>query len=142
MKENCKEGDLIIKYVVKVVHKQNKNNRNVYYISLIHKQLWINSANMGELAMFINHSCDPNCELQKWEVGGLPRMCFFAIKNNKVGDELTFDYNWECDKHKKRQNVSVGQQNVEGLLKNLNPKTKKGTESKITIGSVMIMTKK
>ena len=45
-------------------------------------------------------------------------------------------------KTKERQNVSAGQQIVEGLLKNLNPKTKKGLKSKITIGSVMIMTKK
>ena len=69
-------------------------------------------------------------------------MCFFAIKQIKEVGELTFDYNWVCDKHKKRQNVSVGQKNDEGLLKNLKQKTKKGTKSKIPIGSVMIMTKK
>ena len=56
MKENCNIGDLIIKYVRKVVHKQNKNNGNVYYMTLFHEQLWINSANMGGLAMYINHS--------------------------------------------------------------------------------------
>ena len=33
VKENYKEGDLIIKYVGKVVHKQKKNNCNVYYMT-------------------------------------------------------------------------------------------------------------
>ena len=49
---------------------------------------------------------------------------FFANKKIKEGDELTFDYNWVCDKDKKRQYVSVGQKVVEGLLKNLNPPKK------------------
>jgi histone-lysine N-methyltransferase SETD2 len=80
VKENYKEGDLIIEYVGKVVRKHNKNNRNVYFMTLIEKLLWINSANVGGLAMFINHTCDPNCKLERWEVSGLPRMCFFAIK--------------------------------------------------------------
>ncbi len=83
VKENCKEGDLIIEYVEKVVQKHNKNNHNVYYMTLIEKQLWINSANMGGLAKFINHSCDPNCKLEQLEVKGLPRMCFLQSKKSK-----------------------------------------------------------
>ncbi len=76
VKENCKEGDLIIEYVGRVVRKRSKGYHNVYYMTLIEKQLWIDSANMGGLAKFMNHSCDPNCKLEQWEVKGLPRMCF------------------------------------------------------------------
>ena len=39
VKEDCKIGDLIIDYVGKVVPKNNNNNRNVYYMTLIEKQL-------------------------------------------------------------------------------------------------------
>ena len=60
-------------------------------------QLWINATNMGGMARFGNHSCNPNCKLEQWEADGLPRMCFFAIKEIKKGDKVTFDYNWECD---------------------------------------------
>jgi hypothetical protein len=70
VKENYKKGDLIIEYVGNIVQKYNKNNHNIYYMTLIEKQLWIKSANVGGLAMFINHSCDPNCKLQRWEVRG------------------------------------------------------------------------
>ncbi|HEX4019667.1 MAG TPA: SET domain-containing protein-lysine N-methyltransferase [Acidobacteriaceae bacterium] len=40
-------------------------------------------------AMFINHSCDPNCETE--EVDG--RVWIRAIRDIAMGDELTYDYN-------------------------------------------------
>jgi hypothetical protein len=40
------------------------------------------------MAMFINHSCDANCETS--EVRG--RVWIAAIKNIPAGDELTYDY--------------------------------------------------
>ncbi len=42
--------------------------------------LWINGDKNGGPARYINHSCNPNCELVQWGVDGLPRMCFFAKK--------------------------------------------------------------
>ena len=41
------------------------------------------------MAMFINHSCDPNCETA--EVRG--RVWITAIRNIAAGEELTYDYN-------------------------------------------------
>ena len=41
------------------------------------------------LAMFINHSCDPNCETD--EIRG--RVWIKAIRNIEPGEELTYDYN-------------------------------------------------
>jgi SET domain-containing protein len=40
------------------------------------------------MAMFINHSCDPNCETD--EEGG--RVWIRAIKNIAAGSEITYDY--------------------------------------------------
>jgi SET domain-containing protein len=40
-------------------------------------------------AMFINHSCDPNCETK--EVRG--RVWVTAIRDITAGEELTYDYN-------------------------------------------------
>ena len=40
------------------------------------------------MAMFINHSCDPNCETE--EVDG--RVWITAIKNIAPGEEITYDY--------------------------------------------------
>jgi len=41
------------------------------------------------IAMFLNHSCDPNCETD--EVRG--RVWIKAIRNIATGEELTYDYN-------------------------------------------------
>lgn len=41
------------------------------------------------MAMFLNHSCDPNCETD--EVRG--RVWIKAIRNIAAGEELTYDYN-------------------------------------------------
>jgi uncharacterized protein len=41
------------------------------------------------IAMFINHSCEPNCETE--EIGG--RVWIVARRNIKAGEELTYDYN-------------------------------------------------
>jgi SET domain-containing protein len=40
------------------------------------------------MAMFINHSCDPNCETE--ELDG--RVWVTAIRNIRAGDEITYDY--------------------------------------------------
>ncbi|HUA98791.1 MAG TPA: SET domain-containing protein-lysine N-methyltransferase [Terracidiphilus sp.] len=40
------------------------------------------------LGMFINHSCDPNCETS--EIDG--RVVITAIRNIKAGEEITYDY--------------------------------------------------
>lgn len=44
------------------------------------------------MAMFVNHSCDPNCETD--EEGD--RVFIASIRNIKAGDELTYDY-WLYD---------------------------------------------
>ncbi len=59
--------------------------------------LWINGNKNGGPAQYINHSCNPNCELVQWGVDGLPRMCSFANKNIHSGIEVTFDYNWDWE---------------------------------------------
>lgn len=47
------------------------------------------------MSRFLNHSCGPNCETQKWQVGGDLRVGFFAKKDIAAGEELTFDYKLE-----------------------------------------------
>lgn len=40
----------------------------------------LDAKNMGSVARFANHSCEPNCELQKWSVLGNCRVRFAAIE--------------------------------------------------------------
>lgn len=53
-------------------------------------------ATRGSICRFVNHSCDPNCRVEKWMVNGEPRMALFAGEDGIMTDEeLTYDYNFE-----------------------------------------------
>ena len=49
----------------------------------------------GGLGRFINHSCLPNCETQKWLVRGELTIGLFAKTDIPANTELTFDYNFD-----------------------------------------------
>lgn len=48
----------------------------------------------GSICRFVNHSCNPNCRVEKWIVNGHPRMALFADRAIMPGEELTYDYNF------------------------------------------------
>ena len=53
-------------------------------------------ATRGSIARFVNHSCDPNCRMEKWTVNGKPRMALFAgDRTIMTVEELTYDYNFD-----------------------------------------------
>lgn len=53
-------------------------------------------ATRGSIARFVNHSCEPNCRMEKWTVAGKPRMALFAgDRGVSTGEELSYDYNFE-----------------------------------------------
>ena len=49
----------------------------------------------GNMARFINHSCEPNCETQKWNVLGEIAVGIFAVRDIHIGDELSFNYQFD-----------------------------------------------
>lgn len=49
----------------------------------------------GNTSRFINHSCDPNAETQKWTVNGELRIGFFSKRTILAGEEITFDYQFQ-----------------------------------------------
>lgn len=49
----------------------------------------------GHKGRFINHSCEPNCDTEKWIIRGELAIGLFAKTDIAAGEELTFDYNFE-----------------------------------------------
>ena len=47
---------------------------------------------------YLNHSCEPNCEFDSFEVDGMEGdvapLYLIAIHDIRPGEELTIDYNW------------------------------------------------
>jgi len=56
----------------------------------------VDAAYYGNVAHFINHSCDPNLSIFNVWIDcldpNLPRLCLFALRDIIKGEQLTFDY--------------------------------------------------
>ena len=53
----------------------------------------IDAGQKGGLMRFVNHSCDPNCIVEKWLVAGEERCGIFAQRPILKHEEITIDYN-------------------------------------------------
>ncbi|KAF1766284.1 hypothetical protein GCK72_006240 [Caenorhabditis remanei] len=61
----------------------------------------IDACRAGNSFRFVNHSAKPNCRIRYALVKGELRIGFYAERNLKAGEELTFDYAYE-DEHAQR----------------------------------------
>lgn len=80
----------------------------------------------------MNHSCNPNCETQKWTVNGDTRVALFALENISAGTELVFNYNLATIGDTKVE-CKCGSSNCAGYIgaKNLGKVNSKSTKVKI-----------
>ncbi|XP_050374271.1 histone-lysine N-methyltransferase ASHR3 [Argentina anserina] len=99
--EFIKKGDFIIEYVGEVINDALCEQRlwdmkykevNNFYMCEIRKDFTIDATFKGNPSRFLNHSCDPNCVLEKWEVEGETRVGVFAARSIELGEPLTYDY--------------------------------------------------
>ncbi|ROW07114.1 hypothetical protein VPNG_07367 [Cytospora leucostoma] len=94
-----------------------KYKDNECYYLMAFDQNMIIDATTGSIARFVNHSCSPNCRMEKWIVHGQPRMALFAgDRPIMTGDELTYDYNFDPFSAKNVQKCLCGSVNCRGVL--------------------------
>jgi len=86
-----KEGDKRAEKQIKKAQK-NKNNGMVYVFEL-NKKYDIDGGVARNYARFINHSCDPNCEVEIND----NQIWISSIKRIKKGLELTYNYGYPFD---------------------------------------------
>lgn len=95
---------------------------------MLFDQNMIIDATRGSIARFVNHSCEPNCEMVKWIVGGKPHMALFAGKNPiMTGEELTYDYKFDPFSSQNIQECRCGSKSCRGVL---GPKPKEVKQGK------------
>eukprot|EP00606_Chrysophyceae_sp_TOSAG23-5_P001539 GSChrysophyteH2.ASY1.ANO1.819.1 assembled CDS len=106
--EDIKEGSLVIEYVGEVINldemQQRMNNQreftphdHEFYIMELDNGFFVDGKHKGNDSRFINHSCDPNCELERWVVNGKMRIGIFAVKDIAKGDPLSYDYQFDTN---------------------------------------------
>ncbi|KAK6136264.1 hypothetical protein DH2020_029995 [Rehmannia glutinosa] len=99
--ESISKGDFIVEYVGEVINDamcerrlwdmKDQDAKN-FYMCEINKDFVIDATFKGNASRFLNHSCAPNCKLEKWQVEGEIRVGVFASKSIAVGEALTYDY--------------------------------------------------
>ncbi|KAF2754475.1 hypothetical protein EJ05DRAFT_142624 [Pseudovirgaria hyperparasitica] len=99
---DLREGDFIFEYIGEVINEGNFRRRmrqydeegikHFYFMSLSRGE-FVDATKRGNLGRFCNHSCNPNCYVDKWVIGDKLRMGIFAERKIRAGEELVFNYN-------------------------------------------------
>lgn len=100
--KDLQANDFIFEYIGEVIGEQvfrrrmqqydEEGIKHFYFMSLT-KGEFVDATKKGNLGRFCNHSCNPNCYVDKWVVDDKLRMGIFAERKIKAGEELVFNYN-------------------------------------------------
>ncbi|KAM4615681.1 histone-lysine N-methyltransferase NSD3 isoform 2-T2 [Polymixia lowei] len=122
--QGLRKGDFITEYVGEVIDSEecqqrikhaHENRITNFYMLTLTKDRVIDAGPKGNSARFMNHSCSPNCETQKWTVNGDVRIGLFTLCDIEAGTELTFNYNLHCVGNR-RTSCHCGADNCSGFL--------------------------
>ncbi|KAL3276544.1 hypothetical protein HHI36_011919 [Cryptolaemus montrouzieri] len=119
-----KSNEFILEYVGEVVSDQEFKERmaSIYVNDTHHYCLHLDTGmvidghRMGGDGRFVNHSCEPNCEMQKWSVNGQFRMALFALRDIEADEELTYDYNFSLFNPADGQECKCGSEMCRGVI--------------------------
>ena len=108
----------IISYVGKIITQKEAeknpkfdNKKDIYLFDLNNKYC-LDGDYSWNTARLINHSCNPNCEV---EGRGL-KLWIKSIKKIKKDEELTYDYGFSYDQDYKEFPCNCGSQNCCGFI--------------------------
>ncbi|XP_029961600.1 histone-lysine N-methyltransferase NSD3 isoform X2 [Salarias fasciatus] len=119
-----RKGDFVTEYVGEVIDSEecqqrikraHENHVTNFYMLTLTKDRVIDAGPKGNSSRFMNHSCSPNCETQKWTVNGDVRIGLFTLCDIESGTELTFNYNLHCVGNR-RSSCHCGADNCSGFL--------------------------
>ncbi|XP_056020790.1 uncharacterized protein LOC125649572 isoform X3 [Ostrea edulis] len=122
--EPISNGQFILEYLGEVVSEvefrrrmteEYSKERHHYCLNLDSGAV-IDGYRMGNIGRYVNHSCEPNCEMQKWNVNGVYRMGLFALKDISDDTELTYDYNFHSFNVDAQQLCRCGSAECRGVI--------------------------
>ena len=99
--KRIRPGQRIIEYGGELIDQDEEEkryddesmDRHHTFLFQIDDDLSIDASKIGNDAMYINHSCDPNCEAVQDD----QQIFVEALKNIQPGTELTYDYQFEYE---------------------------------------------
>jgi len=116
--KNIKSRKIIINYKGKIITKKETDTNPKYdndkaiYLFNLNSRYDLDGDFKYNDARLINHSCNPNCEV---EGKGL-KLWITAIKDIKKGEELSYDYGFGYDEDYKQFVCKCGAKNCLGYI--------------------------
>ena len=117
---NIKKNTKIIEYKGKIITVKETetnpkfDNDKAIYLFNLNKKYDLDGDFKYNTARLINHSCDPNCEVD----GVGLKLWIYAIKDIKKNEELTYDYGFSFDKDYKDFPCRCGARKCVGFIVN------------------------
>ena len=117
-KGDINKGEKVIEYKGrKFTHKQVEendrfDNSKAIYLFTLNERYVLDGDTKTNTAKYINHSCDPNCEVDI--IKG--KIWIIAIKDIKKGDELSYDYGFGYDADFRQFPCKCGSKNCCGYI--------------------------
>ena len=117
---NIKKDTKIIEYKGKIITVKETetnpkfDNDKAIYLFNLNKKYDLDGDFKYNTARLINHSCDPNCEVD----GVGLKLWIYAIKDIKKNEELTYDYGFSFDKDYKDFPCKCGAKKCVGFIVN------------------------
>ena len=124
--EDIPKGKLVQEYVGEVINEAAKEKRLVewnkehpndpnFYVMGLGSGWYVDAREYANMSRFINHSCDPNCQVTTINVRGYKRNGIFAIRAIKEGEFLSYDYHFDT-KQADRFLCRCGAKNCRGTM--------------------------
>ncbi|KAF9934577.1 Histone-Lysine N-Methyltransferase ash1l [Linnemannia zychae] len=137
-----KKGNLVIEYRGEVIsqaecHKRMegiyKNNKNFYFLEYEKGEV-VDACQKGTNARFVNHSCSPNSQIEKWFLNGEMSIGIFAAQDIPAGAEISYDYNFSSFSGAQKQRCRCGSVNCRGYIGERISKNKEASSAKDVSG--------
>jgi hypothetical protein len=104
--EPIPKGKLVQEYVGEVIDEAEKERRLMewskehpndpnFYIMGLGSGWYVDAREYANLSRFINHSCDPNCQVVTINVKGYKRNGIYATRDIQEGEFLCYDYHFD-----------------------------------------------
>lgn len=86
-----RKGDFIVEYSGKQISTSYADTLKTRYLFEIDGTWTIDGSDMHNIARYVNHSCEPNCECEIRD----GRVLIYATRDIEKGEEITIDYGEE-----------------------------------------------
>jgi len=101
--------EMVIEYVGEIIgnrladyreEKYEESGIGSSYLFRLDAEQVIDATKKGNIARFMNHSCDPNCNAKVIPHNGFMKIAVYALRPIAVGEEITYDYKFPYEEDK------------------------------------------